>query len=91
MTLVHRRPDFRASQIMVNRARANDKIEFLTPYTVDEVLGETAVTGVRLRNTETGETHEINAQGVFVAIGHDPNSKLFVKTKNSSTTATATC
>jgi thioredoxin reductase (NADPH) len=78
VSLVHRRNEFRASQIMVNRARANSKIEFLTPYAVDEVLGENAVTGVRLRNTETDETHEIEAQGFFVAIGHDPNSKLFL-------------
>ena len=78
VTLVHRRNDFRASQIMVNRARANDKIELLTPYTVDEVLGDLTVTGVRLRNTETGETRELEAQGFFVAIGHDPNSQLFL-------------
>ena len=49
VTVVHRRDEFRASQIMVDRARASDKLEFLTPYTVDEVLGETSVTGVRLR------------------------------------------
>jgi thioredoxin reductase (NADPH) len=78
VTLVHRRNDFRASQIMVSRARTNPKIELLTPYTVDEVLGENAVTGLRLRNTETGETREVVAQGFFVAIGHDPNTKLFV-------------
>ena len=78
VTLVHRRDEFRASQIMVNRARANPKIELLTPYVVEEVLGDTAVTGLRLRNTETGETREIEAQGFFVAIGHDPNTKLFV-------------
>ena len=78
VTLVHRRDEFRASQIMVNRARANDKIEFMTPYAVDEVLGDTAVTGVRLRHAQTGEPREIEAQGFFVAIGHDPNSKLFV-------------
>src|SRR6478672_11721413 len=53
VTLVHRRNDFRASQIMVSRARANPKIELLTPYTVDEVLGDLTVTGVRLRNAET--------------------------------------
>jgi thioredoxin reductase (NADPH) len=78
VTLVHRRDEFRASQIMVNRARANEKIEFLTPYEVDEVLGETSVTGVRLKNSITGEPREIEAQGFFVAIGHDPNTKLFV-------------
>ena len=78
VTLVHRRNEFRASQIMVDRARANDKLEFLTPYTVEEILGDTSVTGVRLRHAETGETHDIDAQGFFVAIGHDPNTKLFV-------------
>jgi thioredoxin reductase (NADPH) len=77
VTLVHRRDDFRASQIMVNRARHNPKIEFLTPYVVEEVLGDACVTGLRLRNVETGETHEIDADGFFVAIGHDPNTKLF--------------
>jgi thioredoxin reductase (NADPH) len=78
VTLVHRRNDFRASPIMVSRARANPKVHFLTPYAVDEVHGETAVTGLRLRNTETGETVEHEAQGFFVAIGHDPNTKLFL-------------
>jgi len=78
VTLVHRRDEFRASQIMVNRARANEKIELMTPYAVDEILGDTAVTGVRLRNTQTGETREVEAQGFFVAIGHDPNTTLFL-------------
>jgi thioredoxin reductase (NADPH) len=78
VTIVHRRNDFRASQIMVQRALDHHKIEFLTPYVVDEVLGNGSVTGVRLRNTETGETIEHDAGGVFVAIGHEPNTKLFV-------------
>ena len=78
VTLVHRRHDFRASKIMVDRALANEKIELLTPYVVEDVLGDTAVTGVRLRHAETGETHEVEADGFFVAIGHDPNTKLFV-------------
>jgi thioredoxin reductase (NADPH) len=78
ITLVNRRDEFRASQIMVNRARANPKIEFLTPYVVDEVLGDTAVAGVRLRHVETGETREVEAGGFFVAIGHEPNTKLFL-------------
>jgi thioredoxin reductase (NADPH) len=78
VTLVHRRNDFRASQIMVSRARANPKIELLTPYTVEEVLGETTVTGLTLRNTDTGELREIDAEGFFVAIGHDPNTELFL-------------
>ena len=78
VTIVHRRNDFRASQIMVARALEHHKIEFLTPYVVEEVLGDDKVSGVLLRNTETGETLVHDAQGVFVAIGHDPNTKLFV-------------
>jgi thioredoxin reductase (NADPH) len=80
VTIVHRREHFRASQIMVDRARANEKIELLTPFVVDEVLGaETGrLTGVRLRDTETGETRDLATDGLFVAIGHDPTTKLFV-------------
>src|SRR5262249_24330073 len=78
VTLVHRRTDFRASHIMVRRAIDHQKIEFLTPYVVDEVLGDGAVTGVLLRNVETGETLEHEAQGVFVAIGHEPNTQIFL-------------
>ena len=78
VTLVHRRDDFRASQIMVDRARANDRIEFLTPAVVEEVLGDAKVTGVRVRNLETGEASELPVDGFFVAIGHDPNTALFV-------------
>jgi thioredoxin reductase (NADPH) len=77
VTVVHRREEFRASQIMEDRARANDKIEFITSAVVEEVLGENSVTGVRIRDVNTGETMEIEAQGLFVAIGHDPNTKLF--------------
>jgi thioredoxin reductase (NADPH) len=80
VTLVHRRNEFRASPIMVDRARANEKIEFLTPYVVEQVLGveEGKMTGLRLRHLETGETTEVPADGLFVAIGHDPNTSLFV-------------
>ena len=77
VTLVHRREEFRASQIMEDRARANDKIEFVTNAVVDEVLGENSVSGVRLRDVNTDETTVLPADGLFVAIGHDPNSKLF--------------
>src|SRR5579871_3068078 len=73
VTLVNRRDEFRASQIMVNRARENEKVEFLTPYVVEEILGDKCVTGIRLRNAETGEPLEIEADGFFVAIGHEPN------------------
>ena len=79
VSLVHRRNEFRASQIMLDRARANEKIRFVTPATVEEVLGEDGQTsGVRIRDLETGETREVTAQGLFVAIGHDPNTKLFL-------------
>ncbi|MBA2361383.1 MAG: thioredoxin-disulfide reductase [Actinobacteria bacterium] len=78
VTLVHRRDDFRASQIMIDRARANDKVEWITNAVVDEVLGETVVTSVRIRDVNTDEVTELPADGLFVAIGHDPSSKLFV-------------
>jgi thioredoxin reductase (NADPH) len=78
VTIVHRRNEFRASQIMVDRARAHEKVEFKTPYAVDEVLGESSISGLRLRNTETNEAEEVEAGALFIAIGHDPNTKLFV-------------
>jgi thioredoxin reductase (NADPH) len=80
VTVVHRRGDFRASQIMTNRARANEKIEFLTPYVVENVLGvqEGKLTAVQLRNVETDEVLDYPTDGLFVAIGHDPNTKLFL-------------
>ena len=80
VTIVHRRDEFRAEPIMVERARANEKIELVTSAVVDEVLGvETGhVSGVRLRSTKTDKTWEIEANGIFVAIGHDPNTSLFL-------------
>jgi thioredoxin reductase (NADPH) len=78
VTIVHRREEFRASQIMVDRARANDKIEFALNSVVDDVLGDTTISGLRLRDTETGETREVPAEGLFVAIGHDPTTALFL-------------
>ena len=78
VTLVHRRDEFRASQIMIDRARANEKVEFKTPYVVEEVLGDTSISGLRLRNTETGVVEEVEAGALFVAIGHDPNTALFL-------------
>jgi thioredoxin reductase (NADPH) len=78
--IVHRRDEFRASPIMVDRARENEKIEFVLNAVVDEVLGtdDGRVTGVRLRDTDTGETREVSADGIFVAIGHDPTTGLFL-------------
>ncbi len=78
VTLVHRRDEFRASPIMVDRARAHEKVEFKTPFAVEEVLGENSISGLRLQNVETGETEEVDAGALFVAIGHDPNTELFV-------------
>ncbi len=78
VTIVHRRDEFRASQIMLERAKANPKIALLTNALVEDILGETTVEGVRLRDTQTDETSELRTDGVFVAIGHDPNTKLFV-------------
>ncbi|HEX6489790.1 MAG TPA: thioredoxin-disulfide reductase [Gaiellaceae bacterium] len=81
VTVLHRRDEFRAAPIMLDRARANEKIEFITPVVVEEVLGATEgkLTGVRIRNVETGETSELPAEGLFVAIGHDPTTKLFLE------------
>ena len=76
VTLVHRRDEFRASKIMLNRARSNDKIKFLTNQTVVAVEGDTTVTGLRLRDNATGEETTLPVTGVFVAIGHDPRSEL---------------
>ena len=77
VTIVHRRDEFRASKIMQERALANPKIEVIWNAEVVEVLGDDAVTGVRLRDTVTGETREFRTDGVFVAIGHTPNTELF--------------
>ena len=76
--IVHRRDEFRASRIMVDRAEANDKIDFVLNAVVDEILGDQSVQGLRLRSTVTGETWEVSADGLFVAIGHDPNTALFL-------------
>ena len=77
VTIVHRRDEFRASKIMQERALANPKIRVIWNATVSEILGEGAVTGVRLHDTVTGEEREMPTGGVFMAIGHDPNTSLF--------------
>jgi thioredoxin reductase (NADPH) len=77
VTVVHRRDRLRASKIMQDRAFANPKISFRWDSEVAEVLGEGKVTGLRLRNTKTGEEETLKVNGVFVAIGHDPRSDLF--------------
>ena len=76
VTLVHRRDEFRASRIMLERARANEKITFLTNTTVVAVEGSGTVSGLRVRNVLTGEESTLPVTGVFVAIGHDPRSAL---------------
>ena len=78
VTLVHRRDEFRASPIMVDRARAHEKVEFKTPFAVEEVLGDELDQRPAAPNVETGETEEVEAGALFVAIGHDPNTALFV-------------
>jgi thioredoxin reductase (NADPH) len=78
VTVVHRRDEFRASQIMLERARNHEKIDFIVNTVVEEVLGEESVTGLRLRDTTADEVREVPADGLFVAIGHDPNTALFL-------------
>jgi len=75
VTLIHRRDEFRASRIMLERARANEKITFLTNTQVTAIEGNPKVSGVRLRNAVTGEESALAVTGVFVAIGHDPRSE----------------
>jgi thioredoxin reductase (NADPH) len=76
--LVHRRDEFRASRIMVDRAEQNPKIEFIRNAVVEEIIGDAKVEALRLKNTVTGEEWTVPADGLFVAIGHDPNTALFV-------------
>ena len=77
VTIVHRRDEFRASRIMADRALSHDKISVIWNAVVEEILGDEEVSGLRLRDTRTGETGERACEGVFVAIGHDPNTSLF--------------
>ena len=80
VSIIHRRPEFRASKIMQHRAEANPKIEFLTPYVVEEMLShddKRRLRALRLKHSETGEITEMAGDGCFVAIGHGPNPKGF--------------
>ena len=77
VTIVHRREEFRASAIMLERAKHDPKIRWITNAAVTGVHGHTSVTGVTLTDTRSGETTELPATGLFVAIGHDPRSALF--------------
>ncbi len=80
VTLVHRRDEFRASKIMLDRARNHPKIQFITNAVVDDVydISKGTVTGVKLKDTRTGECTDRDVDGLFVAIGHVPNTKAFV-------------
>ncbi len=77
--LLHRRNEFRASKIMVDRARANEKIHFITPVVVEEIsdVSRGGVEFLTLRNTQTNEKSNLPVEGVFIAIGHEPNTKVF--------------
>ncbi|HEX2736802.1 MAG TPA: thioredoxin-disulfide reductase [Acidimicrobiia bacterium] len=77
VTVVHRRDELRASKIMQDRALANPKINFRWNTAVDEVIGDGRVEKLRLRDTVTDECSDLDVSGLFVAIGHDPNTKLF--------------
>jgi thioredoxin reductase (NADPH) len=77
VTIVHRRDEFRASQIMIDRAMNDPKVEVHWNTTVEEILGDGAVSGARLKDTLSGEEREVAVDGVFVAIGHTPNTSLF--------------
>ena len=77
VTVVHRRDELRASKIMQERALANDRIDFVWNSTVEEVLGDGTIAGVRLHDLVTGERSELPVTGLFLAIGHDPNTTLF--------------
>lgn len=77
VTIVHRRDEFRASKIMIKKAENNPKIEFALNKVIEEIIGDQFVTGVRLRDTKSGAVSEMNIDGIFMAIGHDPNTKIF--------------
>jgi thioredoxin reductase (NADPH) len=79
VSIVHRRDELRASKILQDRAFKNEKLDFIWDSEIEEILGskETGVTGAKLKNTKSGDLTEKEAQGVFVAIGHNPNTQLF--------------
>ena len=77
VTIVHRRDYLRAAPVEVKKAKNNPKIKWMIPWVVEEITGDTVVTGARLQNTETGEMRDVACDGIFVAIGHDPKTELF--------------
>ncbi|MCX6127073.1 MAG: FAD-dependent oxidoreductase [Proteobacteria bacterium] len=77
--LIHRRPEFRASKIMVDRVKANPNIQLMIPYSVEKPLSDASgVTGLVLKNLDTGKSEELKVDGLFMAIGHTPNSAVFL-------------
>jgi len=97
VTVIHRRDKLRASQILQDRAVKNPRISFIWDSTIDDVLGDTKVTGVKIQNLQTGNTSVVQTDGVFVAIGYEPNTSIFkdkleldakgyVKTRNETET-----
>jgi thioredoxin reductase (NADPH) len=79
VTIMHRRNEFRATKIMLDRARANPKIKFLTPYTIEDLhdVQKKNLESIRIRNLETQEVSQMHIDGVFLGIGHDPNTAIF--------------
>lgn len=77
VSVLHRRDQFRGSKIMVKKAEDNPKIEFLLSKVIDEIIGEDHVTAVKLKDTKSGEVSEMKIDGVFLSIGHKPNTKFF--------------
>ena len=82
VAIIHRRDEFRGSKIMVDRAKNNPKIKFILDSVIDEIVGteddmKKAVTGVKIKNVKTGEIHLHECEGVFIAIGHKPNTEIF--------------
>ncbi len=77
VTVIHRRQEFRASKIMLERAQKNPKVEFVLDTVVTDILGDKVVSGVKLENRKTGETSELECNGFFVAIGHTPQTEIF--------------
>ena len=77
VSIIHRRDQLRASKIMQDRAKANSKIRFVWNTVLEDILGEDVVRGVRIKNVKTGQVTEMSCDGVFIAIGHDPNTRLF--------------
>jgi len=77
VTIIHRRDQFRASPIMIERARSHPKVSFLLESTVEEVLGRETVEGLRVKNVRTGALTTLKVGGLFLAIGHDPSTEVF--------------